>query len=122
MLSFPLKLLMPNGTFPRINDCTAGQEQLNHAHLYEFAYQIYGNREYAAALQHIYRQQPRLNLDALLYGAESLPLQIIDVIPTDTLHAPDCGLTILRQPQASRALLIKHSPYGGEHDHYDRLN
>ncbi|MFM1316772.1 heparinase II/III family protein [Yersinia enterocolitica] len=122
MLSFPLKLLMPDGTFPRINDCTAGQEQLTHAHLYEFAFKIYGNDEYAAALHHIYRQEPRLNLDALLYGVEELPPPMIDVIPTDTLHAPDCGLTILRQPQSGRALLVKHGPYEGEHDHYDRLN
>ncbi|CNE39339.1 heparinase II/III-like family protein [Yersinia rohdei] len=122
MLSFPLKLLMPDGTFPRINDCTAGQEQLDHAHLYEFAFKTYGNDEYAAALHHIYHQQPRLNLDALLYGVEELPPQKVAIIPTDTLHAPDCGLTIFRQPQSGRALLVKHSPYGGEHDHYDRLN
>lgn len=121
MLSFPLQLLMPDGIFPRINDCIAGQETLNHSHLYEFAYQTYGDPLYAAALQHIYHQAPRRNLDALLYGADDLPPQSTGIIPTQTLHAPNCGLTVFRQPEHQRALLLKHSPYGGEHDHYDRL-
>lgn len=121
MLSFPLQLLMPDGSFPRINDCIAGQEKLNHSHLYEFAYQTYAEPQYAAALQHIYRQTARRSLDALLYGVDSLPERELDVIPQETLHAPDCGLTIFRQPEQRRALLLKHSPYGGEHDHYDRL-
>lgn len=121
MLSFPLALLMPDSTFPRLNDCIAGQEKLNHSHIYEFAYSVYGDEPYAAALHHIYQQQPRLSLDALLYGVDSLPPVTPPLLPDTSLHAADCGLTIVRYPAAQRALLVKHAPYGGEHDHHDRL-
>ncbi|TQI80087.1 alginate lyase [Serratia fonticola] len=120
MLSFPLQLLMPDGSFPRINDCIYGQEKLEHSELYEFAWYYYQDEDYAAALQAIYRDKPRANIDALLYGAD-LPAQRLALIPQHHLHAPDCGLTIWRDPAQQRALLIKHAPYGGEHDHYDRL-
>lgn len=121
MLSFPLQLLMPDGSFPRINDCIYGQERLDHSDVYEFAWSCYRQEEYAAALQAIYRDTPRANIDALLYGAK-LPAQSLNVIPQRHLHAPSCGLTIWREPAQQRALLVKHTPYGGEHDHYDRLS
>lgn len=122
MLSFPLSLLMPDGTFPRLNDCIAGQEKLTHSDIYEFAYACYGDERYADALRFIYRDAARDNLDALLYGVEALEEgDAATLIPTESLHAPHCGLTIWRRAQAGRALLIKHTPYGGEHDHYDRL-
>lgn len=122
MLDFPLQLLLPDGTFPNINDCIAGQERLTHSHIYEFAWQVYGNERYAAALQHIYRDAPRRNIDALLYGADALPAQPLPLEPQEHVHAPGSGLTLLRNAQKGRALLIKHSPFGGEHDHYDRLS
>jgi hypothetical protein len=50
MLTFPLSLLLPDGTFPRLNDCLAGQEKLNHQDLYEFAWFIC-DPQYAAVLQ-----------------------------------------------------------------------
>ncbi|MFZ1872300.1 MAG: heparinase II/III family protein [Chania sp.] len=121
MLSFPLQLLMPDGSFPRINDCIYGQERLDHSDVYEFAWSCYRDDAYAAALQAIYRTTPRANIDALLYGTD-LPSQPLEVIPQQHLHAPSCGITIWRNPAKRRALLVKHTPYGGEHDHYDRLS
>ncbi|MHA7847377.1 heparinase II/III domain-containing protein [Serratia sp. D1N4] len=121
MLSFPLQLLMPDGSFPRINDCIYGQERLDHSDVYEFAWSCYRDDAYAAALQAIYRATPRANIDALLYGTD-LPSQPLEVIPQQNLHAPSCGITIWRNPAKRRALLVKHTPYGGEHDHYDRLS
>lgn len=122
MLTFPLQILMPDATFPRLNDCIAGQEELDHSHIYEFAWACYKDEYYAAALRHIYRHKPRCNIDALLYGEDTLPETQVELIPSQHLHAPDCGLTIWRNAGKRRALLIKHTPYGGEHDHYDRLN
>ncbi|MCS3601443.1 hypothetical protein M2371_000629 [Buttiauxella sp. BIGb0471] len=121
MLSFPLTLLMPDGTFPRINDCIYGQEKLDHGHLYEFAWYYYQDSQYAAALKAINQHHLRLNLDAFLY-TRPLPEQVPELIPTGHLHAPHCGLTLWRNAAKQRALLVKHTPYGGEHDHYDRLN
>lgn len=121
MLSFPLQLLMPDGNFPRINDCIFGQEKLSHSDIYEFAWSNYKDDAYAAALQAIYRHQARINIDVLLYGTD-LPDASLELLPQSHLHARHSGLTIWRNPDKKRALLIKHTPYGGEHDHYDRLN
>lgn len=121
MLSFPLALLMPDGTFPRINDCIYGQEKLDHSHLYEFAWYYYQDELYAAALKAIRQQYPVPHFDTFVYDSP-LPEKLPELIPVGHLHAPNCGLTIWRNSQKKRALLIKHTPFGGEHDHYDRLN
>lgn len=120
MLSFPLTLLDEKGCFPRINDCMAGQERLTHSHLYEFAYRQYGDPAYADALHKIYRGKARDDLDALLYGVAQLPAERTNPMPEE-VHAAKAGLTLYRDNPHGHQLLVKHSPYGGEHDHYDRL-
>lgn len=119
MLSLPLTLLMPNMTLPKVNDCVNGQEKLSHADIYEFAFSYYGNQEYGQLLSYLYTAGPRDNIDALFYG-QPLPAQALSA-PSDTTHNPDAGFTIIRNAPG-RAVCIKHGPYGGEHDHYDRLN
>lgn len=121
MLDFPLDLLLPDGTFPPINDCITGQQALTHSHIYEFFYAVYGKPRYGAVLHTIYQKQPRNNLDALLYGVSILPDTFPALVPGETLHAPGAGLTLLRQPGSDQALLLKHAPFGGEHDHHDCL-
>lgn len=120
MLSFPLTLLDQTGCFPRINDCIAGQERLSHTHIYEFAYRQFGEQAYADALHHIYRHKPRNDIEALLYGVNPLPAESNTPLATE-VHAAEAGLTLYRDNQHGHQLLVKHSPYGGEHDHYDRL-
>ncbi|EPY5356546.1 heparinase II/III domain-containing protein, partial [Klebsiella quasipneumoniae] len=39
---------------------------------------------------------------------------------TGNYHDPDNGITIIRRPERGRAVVPKHTPYGGEHDHYDK--
>ncbi|KII79408.1 heparinase II/III domain-containing protein [Vibrio renipiscarius] len=119
MLAFPLKLLMNNGDFPRLNDCIAGQEKLTHSHLFEFAYREFNDPLFASALQNIYQRSPRNTIDALLYGVETLPGA--EQLQCQSIHAEQSGVTIMHNRQYSNMLLVKHSPYGGEHDHYDRL-
>lgn len=121
MLSLPLALLMPDNTAPRLNDCIMGQEVLSQSDIYEFAFRLYGNSEYADALHVIYQHKSRDNLDALLYGEESLPAPQGSFPPSKSFNDPGIGLTVMRDASRQRALLIKHTPYGGEHDHYDRL-
>lgn len=121
MLDFPLDLLLPDGTFPPINDCITGQQALTHSHIYEFFYGEYGTTRYGDVLNTIYLSQPRTSLDALLYGASKLPGDSRALVPCETLHAPGAGLTVFRKPGGDQAMLLKHSPFGGEHDHHDRL-
>lgn len=119
MLAFPLKLVLPTGDFPRLNDCIAGQEKLNHTHLFEFAHQQFKDPIFAQALNKIYAHTPRNNIDALLHGVDSVPNS--DPLVCQSIHAPESGLTIIHNEKNHNTLLLKHSPYGGEHDHYDRL-
>lgn len=119
MLSFPLSLLLPDGTFPRLNDCLAGQEKLHHRDLYEFAWFIWHEPLYAAVLQ--FTESEPDERETLLWRDQPLPEKTLELIPQQSLFAPGAGLTLWRRPQQRQAVLIKHSPWGGEHDHYDRL-
>lgn len=118
MLSVPLSQLMPDMTLPKINDCVNGQEKLTHTDIYEFAWWHYGTPEYGQLLKQIYSQHPRNSIDALFYG-QALPSTPL-LPPQKTLHIAESGLTIIRN-KPGQAICIKHTPYGGEHDHYDRL-
>ncbi|HDG1711121.1 TPA: heparinase II/III family protein [Kluyvera ascorbata] len=118
MLALPLQLLMPDMTLPKTNDCVNGQEALTQADIYEFAWWYYGCPAYGQALKHIYRNSGRNTLGSLAFG-RALPEGNLTP-PAASLHAPGSGLTIIR-PQSGRAICLKHGPYGGEHDHYDRL-
>ncbi|WP_089139517.1 heparinase II/III domain-containing protein [Vibrio rumoiensis] len=119
MLAFPLQLISATGDFPRLNDCIAGQEKLNHTHIFEFAYQQFNDPVFAKALSTIYKDTPRNSIETLLYGVDQLPAS--EPIACHTIHAPLSGLTILHNEASQNMMLLKHSPYGGEHDHYDRL-
>lgn len=119
MLKFPLRLMTNTGDFPRLNDCIAGQEKLNHSHIFEFAYKQYQDESFLAALHAIYKDKPRMNLEAFLYGIETLPAY--QPLACQSLHAPESGYTLGYNPSKEHLFLLKHAPYGGEHDHYDRL-
>ncbi|MBD1388295.1 heparinase II/III family protein [Neiella sp. HB171785] len=119
MIGFPLQLILNTGDFPKLNDCIAGQEKLTHSHLFEFAYREFGDELFGAALVSIYQNQPRNNIDALLYGVDALPN--LAPLQAGSLHTAESGITLLHDASSNNSLLLKHSPYGGEHDHYDRL-
>ncbi|TEW54663.1 alginate lyase [Psychromonas sp. RZ22] len=119
MLAFPLKLLSNTGDFPRLNDCIAGQEKLSHNHLFEFAYREFKDPLFASALKNIYLNSDRNNIEALLYGADFLP--DAEQLRCHSIHAEQTGITIMHESSNENMLLVKHSTYGGEHDHYDRL-
>ena len=119
MLSFPLQFILNTGDFPRMNDCVAGQEKIVESHIFEFAYSEFKDPLFASALASIYQNISRDNIDALLYGVETLPPA--QPLSAKNIHAPLCGLTILTDKKLDNQMLLKHSHYGGEHDHYDRL-
>lgn len=118
MLSAPLNMLMPDMTLPKINDCVNGQERLTHTDIYEFAWWYYQDKSYGQLLNYIYQGRERDSIDALFY-AKKLPDHPLSP-PCQNLHSPQSGLTIIR-PKPGRAVCVKHTPYGGEHDHYNYL-
>ncbi|HBC99230.1 MAG TPA: hypothetical protein DC053_07525 [Lachnoclostridium sp.] len=71
-------------------------------------------------MNQLYERESRDNLEAFVYGADVLPQCTVDF---DNYHveAGQPGCTVLRGKNG-RYLLLKHDRYGGEHDHYDRLD
>lgn len=119
MLDLPLKLLMPDDTEPAFNDCIPLKDTVTYPDLYEFAYACYGEESYARMLSIMYHREPRTSLAAFLYGDPRLRITE-PVRETGNYHDPDNGITIFRNPDQGRAVVVKHTPYGGEHDHYDK--
>jgi hypothetical protein len=122
-----LQTLLPDKSFPLFNDTVPPRTLANVVANYELAAAWYAEPAYYWVLHEVYniQQRPRPALNALLCG----PSEIKPLPPPDWLEldysSPESGITILRQG-ASKAnlayLAVKHSPFGGEHDHMDRLN
>lgn len=119
MLDLPVRLLMPDDTVPAFNDCIPFRDTVPWPDIYEFACACYGEENDARMLSIIYDREPRTSLAAFLYGDPQLRLTE-PVRETGNYHDPDNGITIFRNPDHGRAVVVKHTPYGGEHDHYDK--
>lgn len=100
---------MPNGCFPRLNDCVFGQEKLIHSDIYEFAYSYYADPGYVQALDIIYSRKNRINTDFILYGNEHAPLG--NALPIQTFNNDSqLGLTLFQQPETQSTVLINIFP------------
>ncbi len=119
LFDFPFRVIHPDGSFPQLNDDIVRPEPRDPSILYEFAYGQYGVPEYAWLLNQFYNGSKRLNLNSFFYGAPDLA-KAAPPLFTDYHQAGASGLTVFRGSDR-RFLLIKHAPFGGEHDHYDRL-
>lgn len=114
-----IDILQPDYTFPLINDTCISNASLNSYNLFEFTYNQFKEEKILQILQHIYKSEPRVNMEAFFYGVDELPQA--ETIQLAEFHDVEgSGLTVIRG-EDKRYLLFKHSPYGGEHDHYDRL-
>ena len=118
MMELLCDYMEPDYGIPMLNDTNYGH--LNHMKdLYEFAYREIGGKKLAFVLNTYYQKESRDNLEAFLYGADTIEP---DMLSLENFHTTldTSGHTILRGPEG-RYLLFKHDRYGGEHDHYDRL-
>ena len=115
---FPVNMLQPNGTLPPLNDIGANYQGFSgHENIFEFMYAFNPCDEGAYYLQRCYEGRPRENYYAFCYGRE-MPKSCIE--PVDYHNDTGSGISTLHGSEG-RFLLFKHTPYGGEHDHYDRL-
>ena len=123
MLHMVLHLLQPDDNYPCLNDMGKSSGGIAGSGVMEFAYSQYHDPILLKALHTAYKDRPRRSLDSFFYGDETLP---DDPTPDQPLEKKEyhnengSGITILRGND-QRYLLIKHGPYGGEHDHFDRL-
>ncbi|MDR1665046.1 MAG: heparinase II/III-family protein, partial [Clostridiales bacterium] len=121
-LKFPLNLLQPDGSLPPLNDAGFGYCGFTNAEsIYELAWRETEDAVFLKLLRCVYAQKKRDNVWSFFYGAETLP----DALPPEPSpyhggKTGESGITTMLGPDG-RFLLVKHSPFGGEHDHYDRL-
>ncbi|MBN2325992.1 MAG: alginate lyase family protein [Candidatus Omnitrophica bacterium] len=118
MYTSPIRFAFPNDEFPAANDGWPGQSLNSYDSLYEAAASLWDDPVLRSALSSFYRNKNRTSINALLYGPVDLP-------ESETLASPsvlfkDSGVAILRNKNVNAYL--KFSPYGGGHDHLDRLN
>lgn len=122
ILKFPLRLIQPDSMLPLLNDAGSGNHGfIGTENLYEIAYARTGDPDFVRLLHQAYKNRPRRNIHAFFDGVEMLPT--VEPSPLADYHAGEVGasgLTTMHGPQG-RFLLVKHAPFGGEHDHYDRL-
>ena len=119
MLKKARVFLLEDDTVPALNDSRCLRQRFTADLALEFGYSYYRDPEVLDLLLTGCRQRGRDNREAFFYGADILPEQ--ERLPRTNYHSgTGSGLTIIRGTEA-RYLLIKHSPFGGEHDHYDRL-
>jgi len=119
MMERLLDYLEPEFRIPMLNDTNYGHTSTSY-YLYEFAYREFGGDKLLYVLNQLYERESRDNLEAFVYGADVLPQCTVDF---DNYHVEtgQPGCTVLRGKNG-RYLLLKHDRYGGEHDHYDRLD
>jgi hypothetical protein len=134
MFDFPLSFLLPDGSFPSLNDASTKTSLTSYPHFYEVALSWYGDDVYKELLLLAYGMEARddlcilpvkrNSLYSLLYGE---PLQkkaysTMHLKKLLTKHASSAtsGLTKLVNNNGWH-LTVKHSLFGGEHDHMDRL-
>lgn len=120
MVLFACKLLKSNYRIPLLNDCQIYQGDPDAYECFEFAYGQLKEQEMLAVLQHKYKNRPRCGIEAFFYGARVLPTEPVEAAMEDYHDENGSGLTVLHR-RNDQYLLIKHGPFGGEHDHYDKL-
>ncbi|MGC9326869.1 MAG: heparinase II/III domain-containing protein [Candidatus Hinthialibacter sp.] len=118
MYTSPIRFAFPNGEFLAANDGWPGQTLDSHASSYEAAASLWDDAIIHNALSSFYQDKNRTSLNALLYGPNNLPES--KALTSQSVLFKDSGVAILRNKNLNAYL--KFSPYGGGHDHLDRLN
>lgn len=125
MMELLVEYLEPGFRIPMLNDTNYGHTSSS-LYLYEFAYREIGGEKLLYVLNQLYKEEKRDNLDAFIYGVDELPqcgTEYGNYRVSGNYHVAEgqFGNTILRGDHG-KYLLFKHDSYGGEHDHYDRLD
>ena len=119
MMELLVDYLEPGFRIPMLNDTNYGHTSSS-LYLYEFAYREIGGEKLLYILNELYKNEKRDNVEAFIYGVDELP-PCSHSFANYHIEEGLSGNTILRGANR-RYLLFKHDSYGGEHDHYDRLD
>ncbi|MBN1123570.1 MAG: heparinase II/III family protein [Sedimentisphaerales bacterium] len=118
MYTAPLSFSFGNGEFPSTNDGWPGTNIREMTAYYEIAAHLMPDSEIPGYLANMYQDRSRSTLDALLYGPTELPAP--KPFPSESVLFEKSGIAILKNENINT--YMKYGPYGGGHDHKDRLN
>ena len=119
-LLFPKKIYIGDGKTPIFNDGGSGSIR-GFGGVYEFPYTVFGTKELGDILSECYRDKERnTSVVALLWGGDSLPEDSEPLTKENYISDVGTHLALLHGTE-DRYFVLKAMPYGGEHDHYDRL-
>ncbi len=126
-----LRLLLPDHSFPLLNDTTPplnirdserggyGLEQA--ARRLELAAAWWPDPAVDWALTECYRTHPRASVEALLYGPDAIQPAPCPSFLDEYFHLESSGIVIVRRTHGPVEYVMgKNSPDAGEHDHRDR--
>ena len=136
VLRAPVLCAYPDGSLPATNDCwyfTGLNDDCCHGvpkapAFYEIGYAWFEDELFGQVLTRAYQHGPRDSLDALLFGAHSVPSGGFPTLPS--VHMPATGYAILRSqpdgngqpsPATEQYALLKYGLHGGGHGHPDKL-
>lgn len=113
----PMTSAFPNGSFPIINDSDPYHLR-SLAHLYEWAFAVWGDQRYAA----VAALGGRRGQWAWLLGAPKLDAP--KLVPLGSRDLTGIGYLFLERPLggAPASLVIDYGQHGGGHGHPDKLN
>ncbi len=114
-----LRLEKDDFSFPLLNDSHPGQGDPGAYGLFEFAYGIWHDEQVLRILTFLKKRCVSLCKDGFFYGSRSLPECSCTLSLPSLEGYGGLGASIARRK--GDYLLFRHGPYGGEHDHYDRL-
>ncbi len=119
-IMFPEKVNIGNRRCFKFND--GGGYFLDHSVVYEYAYAYFRREELLPFLKACYIKDGRKNdIYAIIYGVDTLPENIPEIKKEFYLAKGGSNLAVLRGSNDGY-FAFKAFPYGGEHDHYDRLS
>ncbi|MBR7112319.1 MAG: heparinase II/III family protein [Clostridia bacterium] len=119
-LLFLKNLYVGNHKIAAFND--GGNPLLGMSGICEYAYAALLSEELLPLLAATYGDAAReSSLEALLYGVDSLPEKLPPLEKKNYISSRGSNLAKLHGTD-DRYLIFKALPYGGEHDHYDRLS
>lgn len=126
MFDGPLKVMLPDLTFPSRKDSWFGRGIGYHKDVYELGFARYGDAHYGGLLAHAYAngaERREVSWRSFLYLKPELPqVNEAELRPRACEPMPGTGVAVLRRDAGRVYASLEYGHYGGGHGHPDRLH
>lgn len=120
MLLSILRLEKDDLSFPLLNDSHVDQGGAEAYGLFDFAYSIWHDEQVRAILCSLSGKRSGITKESFFYGERNIDMSQAELRLSSVEGRTGLGASVARR--GGDYLLFRHGPYGGEHDHYDRLS